>query len=174
MLEYRKEDEARWQRFDKEFRETNKQLGGLHSSLGELTEAIFASRLWEKFDKEPYKYDLRESLRGVIICDPKDGRHLTEVDILLVGKEYAVVVEVKRVLTPGEIVKHTRRMQYVRKYPPKEAVGKTLLGAIAAGSISSNEDRQIVYDSGFFLFELTGELVELVVPKEDFIPVEWN
>jgi hypothetical protein len=174
MLEYRKEDEGRWQRFDKEFRETNRQMGGLHSSLGELTEIIFASRLWEKFDKEPYKYDLHRSVRGLRIYDPTDGRQLTKVDILLIGEKHAVFVEVKRVLRAEDIVKHIRRMKHVMKYLPEEAVGKTLLGAIAAGTVPFDEDRQLVYDSGFFLFELTGDLVELVVPHEGFTPVEWN
>jgi hypothetical protein len=63
-------------------------------------------------------------------------------------------------------------MKLIRKYPPAETKGKTLLGAIV-GVVVTPEAREYAEQSGFFVLELRGEDIQLLEPPEGFKPKEW-
>ncbi|MDR3161524.1 MAG: hypothetical protein LBU28_07925 [Spirochaetaceae bacterium] len=98
---------------------------------------------------------------------------MTDIDILLSNTDTAMAVEVKRKLDSKEEVKdHLKRMELIRKHPPAEVAGKKLLGAMAGGVVDFDV-RCYAYESGFFVLELTGEMVELLPPPEGFVPKQW-
>jgi vacuolar-type H+-ATPase subunit I/STV1 len=163
------EAERRYQELDKYMRRMSKNLGGLGNSLGELIETLIAARLWEKFAAFPYNF--QRTYRRIPIYD-ETNQAITDVDILLSNTEWAMAVEVKRDPNINDIDRHIIRMERVRKYPPAEAKGKKLLGALAGGAVDADV-RKYAYEAGFYLLELQGESVDLVPPPEGFTPKIW-
>ena len=106
------------------------------------------------------------------IYEDTTNRLLTDVDLLLLDTDYAMVVEVKREAGTGDVERHIVRMNHVRQYPPEMAKGKTLVGAIAAGIITP-EAITLAHENGFFVLRLRGESVELVSKKGEFEPREY-
>jgi hypothetical protein len=84
-----------------------------------------------------------------------------------------MAVEVKRELDrTKDVDEHLKRMELVRKHPPAEVAGKTLLGAMAGGVVDADVQRY-AGESGFFVLELTGESMRLIPPPEGFVPRQW-
>ena len=163
------EAERRYQELDKYMKRMSKNLGGLGNSLGELIETLIAARLWEKFAAFPYNF--QRTYRRIPIYD-ETNQEVTDVDILLSNTEWVMAVEVKRDPNINDIDRHIVRMERVRKYPPAEAKGKKLLGALAGGAVDADV-RKYAYEAGFYLLELQGESVDLVPPPEGFTPKIW-
>ncbi|MDR1908428.1 MAG: hypothetical protein LBQ35_00735, partial [Spirochaetaceae bacterium] len=124
---------------------------------------------WEKFSAFPYRFT-RAYQRIPVFTDKNEL--LTDIDILLVNGEYAMVVEVKRNLRKDDIDRHLVRMERLHRYPQELTRGKRLLGALAAGSAGKDE-RDYAYESGFFVLELTGESAVLAEQPPGFKPREW-
>ena len=151
-------------------KENSKQIGGLHNSIGDLIETLFAPHLGEKFDA--YNYDLKQIRRRVPIYDD-NNRLRSDIDILLSNSTLCMAVEVKRWLeTTKDVDDHIKRMQLIRQYPPDEVKGKKLLGAIVGAAVKP-ETREYAEQNGFFVLELTGDDVRLLEPPKDFQPKEW-
>jgi len=84
-----------------------------------------------------------------------------------------MAVEVKRWLeTTKDVDEHIKRMQLIHQYPPAEAKGKKLLGAIV-GAVVTPDARKYAEENGFFVLELTGSDICLLEPPEGFQPKEW-
>jgi hypothetical protein len=143
-------------------------VGGLNRSLGELIETLIAARLWEKFPD----YNLKRAYQRVPIFD-ENNRTMTDIDILLSNTDTVMAVEVKRQLDDRrDVDDHLKRMERIRKYPPAEAAGKKMLGAMAGGVVD-DDTRRYAYESGFFVLELTGDTVQLIPPPDGFVPRKW-
>ena len=154
---------------DKKLDKVSENVGGLNRSMGELIETLIASRLWEKF--AAYPYNLQRAYQRYNVYD-ENNRALTDVDILLSDTEWVMAVEVKREVNMDDIDRHVKRMGLVRKYPPAEAKGKKLLGAIAGGVVPPDVCNY-AHEAGFFVLELKGESVTLIAQPEGFTPKIW-
>jgi hypothetical protein len=151
-------------------KELGQQIGGLHNSMGDLIETLFAPHLGEKFDA--YNYNLKRIFRRVPIYDD-NNRLRSDIDILLSNTTVCMAAEVKRWLeTSSHVDEHIKRMQLIRQYPPAEVKGKKLLGAIV-GAVVTLEAQEYAEQNGFFVLELTGEDVRLLEPPKNFQPKEW-
>ena len=73
---------------------------------------------------------------------------------------------------PVPVIFIINRMGLIRRYPPAEAKGKKLLGAIAGASVPLDV-RHYAHNAGFFVLELKGESVALIPPPEGFVVREW-
>jgi hypothetical protein len=145
-------------------------VGGLNLSMGELIETLFSSHLGEKFDA--YHYNLRRTYTRVRIYDDTNLLR-SEIDLLLSNTTVCMAVEVKRWLDQmRQVDEHIKRMRLIRQYPPAEARGKKLLGAIAGAAVVPDV-REYAEQSGFFVLELSGEDVRLLEPPKGFTPKEW-
>jgi hypothetical protein len=161
----------RFQETDKYVKRLSKNIGGLNDSMGALIETLIAARLWEQFDA--YPYNLKRAYRRVPIYD-HTSTVITDIDILLSNGEYAMAVEVKREINKQEDVDHhERRMNRIVSYPPDEIKGKTLLGALAGGSVEP-DTMAYAYHKGFFVLELSGKTVSLIDPPDGFAPTTWR
>jgi len=170
LRESQRESAKKQEETDRLIERVTKQMGGLHNSLGELIETLFASHLGEKFDA--YNYNLRQMRRRVPIYDD-DNQELSDIDILLLNTTVCMAVEVKRWLeTEDQVNRHIKRMQLIKQYPPIEVRGKKLLGAIVGAAVKK-EAREYAEQNGFFVLELKGENVRLLKPPEGFVPKEW-
>lgn len=161
--------DKKWEESNRRWEESNRKWGELSNSIGDLTEALIASRLWEKF--EGYPYNFKRAYLDVQIFDD-ENEQVGEIDILLSNTKWVMPVEVKRKLKVGDIEHHRKRMELMQKYPPAEAKGKKMLGAVAGGFVSK-ESRNAAFAAGFFVIELTGENVALCPPPAGFKPKEW-
>ena len=155
---------------DRKMEKLMKQMGGLHNSMGQLIETLIASRLWEKFSG--YPYNLCRYYQRVLVYD-ENKKAITEIDIMLSDTEWVMAVEVKREPEIRDIDHHIIRMERIRKYPPAEAVGKKLLGAIAGGAVTPDV-HEYAHNAGFFILELSGETTTLVPPPSGFSPKIWG
>jgi hypothetical protein len=146
-----------------------KKLGDLGSSIGELVETLVAARLWEKFPE----YGLLQAGRRIPVYNEK-GEAKTEIDILLLNGEWAMVVEVKHEVKVADVERHVERMARILKYPPRLLpAGLKLLGAIAGGVVQPGA-KDLAHRNGFFVLELAGESVIRVPEPPDFTPKEWR
>jgi uncharacterized protein with GYD domain len=147
----------------------SENVGGLNRSMGELIETLMAARLWEKF--ADYNYNFKRAYQRVPIYDDTDIVR-SDIDILLSNTEWCMAVEVKREADEKDVDRHLERMLLVRQYPPKETIGKRLLGAIAGGLVQPDA-REYAFKAGLYVFELTGEAVSLIKPPKGFTAHEW-
>ena len=141
----------------------------LFSDVGPI-KTLFIPNLGEQFDV--YQYNLKRLFRRVPIYDDT-SRDLGQIDILLSSATLCMAVEVTSCLDNRDgIDRHIQRMELIRQYPPAEAKGKTLLGAIAGAAVTADA-REYAEQSGFFVLELTGYAVRLLEPPGYFQPKEW-
>jgi hypothetical protein len=164
----RKETEKAIKENRAEIKKATKLVGDNGRSLGALVETLVAARLWEKFPN----YGFEGICRQVVILD-EAKRVKTDIDILLTNTDSVMAVEVKRELNQTDEVKHhLRRMELIRRYPPKGIAGMRLMGAMAGGVVDPDV-KNYAYQCGFFVLELTGESVHLAEPPARFAPREW-
>ena len=169
LRDSQKETDQQIKATDKKLEKLGNNLGGVNRSLGELIENIIAARLWEKFVE--YNYKLKRGYRRVEVYDDNNILR-TDIDILLSDTDVVMAVEVKEEPDRKDIEHHVNRMKLIRKYPPAEAKGKKLQGAIAGTSVPLDV-QAYAHDAGFFVLELNGESVVLVPPPVGFAAYEW-
>jgi hypothetical protein len=166
---FMQENAQRQKEIDLKFERLQENLGGLNRSLGELIEIFIAAHLWEKFPE----YDLQRAYRRIPIYDEKN-QVKTDIDILLVNTEWAMVVEVKSDVDNRDIEHHIERMARVLKYPPALLTPQLkVLGAMAGGVVTP-EAAAYAHECGFFVLELAGESVVRVPAPAGFKPKEWQ
>jgi hypothetical protein len=145
-----------------------------HDPVGQLSETLIEDRFWKKLQKAPYGYNFYKFQIKQRVFGSEGWRHLLEIDIFLSdGESFVMAVEVKPRLKLSDIAAQVERMKTIVQFPPAEAVGKKILGAMASGTPLTKEERAAVHEAGFFLFELRGERAKLIHPPEGFQPVEW-
>ncbi|MHC6204073.1 hypothetical protein ACYULU_12875 [Breznakiellaceae bacterium SP9] len=167
--EQMKRTDEQMKRTDERLGRLGKNVGGTNRSIGELTELIFAAKLWKKFPAYPYQFV--NAVFNQSITNEK-GEQLAEVDIVLLDGEYVMAVEIKRKLTMKHIKHHVRRIKLLLQYPFNYTAGKKHLGAVAACAVELGAI-EYAHVQGFFVLELTGEAVALVPPPEGFNPRQW-
>ena len=170
MKESQEKSDRRMKKLDEQLEKTDKIVGGLGNSIGGLVETLVAARLWEKFSAYPYGF--KRAYRRVQVFDDVTNKELTDIDILLSDTEWVMAVEVKREVVLKDVERHIIRMGRILDYPPAEARGKKLLGAMAGGAVDPDA-LEFAYETGFFVLELKGESVELLTPPDGFSPKEW-
>jgi hypothetical protein len=86
-----------------------------------------------------------------------------------------MAVEVKTHLDKMEYVdRHIARMELIRKFPPAEVAinGKRVMGALAGGVVSPTV-MEYAHQCGFYVLELSGELVRLADTPAGFEVRVW-
>jgi exonuclease VII large subunit len=154
---------------DRRIAEMTKAIGEIHDSTGEIVRTLVSARIWKKFKG----YRMERVFLRMPIYDG-DNRHMAEVDVLLSGTMYAIAVAVKRQLQKRNVDFHVRCLELVQKYPPAEIKldGKTLMGAVAGGTVSSKV-RDYAHENGLFVIELSEKTACLVPTPAGFKPREW-
>ena len=146
----------------------SKNLGGLGNSLGLLTETLFSTDVWKKFNELGYTF----SKQGPHLKFIEGNKVIAEADYFLENGEYAMPVEVKTVLDSEHIAEHLERINIIRRYMDARNDSRKLIGAVAGGSIPENAFK-FAQRKGLFVIVLSGENVRIAdVPKEYAIR-EW-
>ena len=154
---------------DKQIKNLNEQMGGLHRSFGELAEHLVAPGIAERFNELGYHFDA-VSPGGHKILDEK-GKEKTEIDILLENGDCIMAVEVKTKPRVKDIEHHIRRLEILREHRNKHKDKRIIKGAVA-WAISDKEAKQAAHEAGFYVLVQSGDTMKMETP-EGFEPRVW-
>ena len=157
--------ELRFEKTEQQMKETDKKLDALIGKWGRFVEGLVlpaAERLFQE--------------RGIGIegVSPRNKRRSNgetmEIDVLAVGAEHVVAVEVKSTLSVQDVKDHLKNLRRFKQFFPEYAERK-LLGAVAGIVIDEGVDRY-AYQQGLFVIGQRGDTVRLL-NDEHFQPKEW-
>ena len=95
----------------------------------------------------------------------------TEIDILGINGEYAVVIEAKSRLSVDDVNEHIERLKKFKLFFP-EYKDRKVIGAVAGIKIDKGADRH-AYKKGLFVIAQSGETVK-ILNDEKFTPEYWG
>jgi hypothetical protein len=147
--------------FNETSRNLNIQMGELGNRFGELAEHLVAPGIETRLNELGYNFDGVTTNFKV----KKDGRVLTEVDLLLENAETIAIVEVKSKPDRKDIERHLERMAIVRSFfDSHRHDSKDLIGAVA-GAIFSDNVKKFTIETGFYAITQSGDTLKIDVPK---------
>ena len=153
---------------DKILADLSRNIGGLGNSLRLLTETLFSTDIWKKFNELGYTFS-RQSPNTKFI---ENDRAIAEVDYLLENGDYAMPVEVKTVLKTAHVNDHLERIARIRKYLDARGDRRRLIGAVAGGSVTEDV-LEYAQKNGLFVIVQTGDNVMIADMPEGFKAREW-
>jgi hypothetical protein len=161
LRELQKRTDEQIRRTGEQMKETDYRIGGLGSRIGDLIEVFAASNVLEKF--RAIGFTFTRICPNMRIKD-KNGKDLTEIDLVLENGDSVMVVEVKTVLKDSHADEHIKRMHILHKEAVQRNDMRNYYGAIAAARIEDGP-REYVLRSGFYLIEQTGDNVRINTPE---------
>jgi hypothetical protein len=160
------ETDQKFQELREETKAVNQAVGKLGHRIGELIEHLTAANIIEKF--KDIGYHFTRISREHKIKD-EHNRKLAEIDILLENGDFAMVVEVKSLLTLSDVKEHKKRMATLRRYADEHHDTRKYVSAMS-GALIEDEARDFALDSGFYLIEQSGDTVRIKSPPQ---PKVW-
>jgi hypothetical protein len=151
----------------KEVAKLTKNLGGIGNSIGKMTEAMFSTELWKKFNAHGFDFT-----KGSRIKFSVGNQVLAEVDFFMENGDYAMPVEIKTELSVEDVDDHLKRMDKIRKYMNSRKDKRKLVGAVAGAVVPPNV---LIYAQrkGFFVLVQTGDSIAIAKTPKNFKPQEW-
>jgi hypothetical protein len=159
--ESQKETEQKMKETAEQMKETDRKIGRLGSRIGDLIEHLTASNILEEFKK--LNYDFTRVSRNTKIKDEKN-RILAEIDIVLENGEFAMVVEVKSLLTVNDVKDHINRMETLRRYADLHGDQRKYVSSVS-GALIEEAARVFALQTGIYVIEHPGERIEIHAPK---------
>jgi Holliday junction resolvase-like predicted endonuclease/regulator of replication initiation timing len=159
-----KESEQQQKKKNDEFYE---KLGHLTNLFGDVTEAMIAPKICEKF--EAFGFNFPRANPNVIINDRVNDISF-EIDIMLENGDKAMLVEVKTKLTAERINKTIEKLKKMRQYANLHGDKRAFLGAVA-GIVTTDEIKKYALEQGFYFIEYAGENFYITPPSGK--PKEW-
>jgi len=145
----------------------DKRIGALTNLFGDVTEAMIAPKICEKF--EEFGFNFPRANPNVRFND-RVNKISFEVDIMLENGDKAMLIEAKTKLTIERINYHIDRMEKMHKYANLHGDKRTFLGAVA-GVVVTDEVREYALNQGFYFIEYAGENFYITPPNGK--PKEW-
>jgi len=143
------------------------KLGHLTNLFGDVTEAMIAPKICEKF--EEFGFNFPRANPNVRFNDRVNNISF-EVDIMLENGDKAMLIEAKTKLTIDRINYHLNRMEKMHRYANLHGDKRTFLGAVA-GIVVTDEVKEYVLNQGFYFIEYAGENFYITPPNGK--PKEW-
>jgi hypothetical protein len=150
---------------DREIKEIGKRADGLSSKWGRFVEGLLVPAVKRLFNERGIAVE-KVSQRVKI---HKNGDTI-EIDIMVINREYVVLVEAKSTLSVENINEHLENIARFKSFFPEYADRK-VVGAVAGIVIDEGADRY-AYKSGLFVIGQSGETVKILNDKK-FIPRAW-
>ena len=145
----------------------NKRLGALTNLFGDVTEAMIAPKICEKFEEFGLYFPKANPNSRI---NDRVNKISFEIDIMLENGEKAMLIEVKTKLTIERINYHLNRLEKMRNYANLHGDKRAFLGA-AAGIVVTDEVREYALNNGLYLIEPAGENFNITPPSGK--PKEW-
>jgi hypothetical protein len=143
------------------------KLGHLTNLFGDVTEAMIAPKICEKFEELGFNFP---RANPNVRFNDRVNNISFEVDIMLENGDRAMLIEAKTKLTIGRIDYHINRLGKMRKYADLHGDKRTFLGAVA-GIVVTDEARDYALSQGFYFIEYSGENFCITPPNGQ--PKEW-
>jgi hypothetical protein len=159
-----KEADERQKKKNDEFYE---KLGHLTNLFGDVTEAMIAPKICEKFEEFGLYFPKANPNSRI---NDRVNKISFEVDIMLENGEKAMLIEVKTKLTIDRINYHLTRLEKMRNYANLHGDKRTFLGAVA-GIVVTDEVREYALNQGVYFIEYAGENFYITAPNGK--PKEW-
>jgi len=160
-----KETESIVQETSRELKEFGKRFDGLTSKWGRFVEGLLVpavERLFKERGISVEKVTQRVKIN-------KNGDTM-EIDVMVINREYVVLVEAKSTLAVENVNDHLERLARFKTFFPEYADRK-VIGAVAGIVIDEEADRY-AYKKGLFVIGQSGETVKILNDKK-FIPRSW-
>ena len=162
------ESQKETERFLKELAESsNNRIGALTNLFGDVTEAMVAPKICEKFEELGLYFPRANP--NVRINDRVNNISF-EIDIMLENGDKAMLLEVKTKLTMERVDKNIERLEKMRNYANLHGDKRTFLGAVA-GIVVTDEVKDYALQQGFYFIEYAGENFYITSPNGK--PKEW-
>ena len=145
----------------------NNSIGSLTNLFGDVTEAMIAPKICEKFEEFGFSF-LRANPK--VIFNDRVNNISFEVDIMLENGEKAMLIEAKTKQTIERVDKHILRLEKMRNYANLHGDKRIFLGAVA-GIVVTDEIRDYALSQGFYFIEYAGENFYITAPNCK--PKEW-
>jgi hypothetical protein len=161
----RKAEEAEDARVERRMKQLERLTGSLQRDYSELTEIILRPKMFEKINKCGHKFTI---LVPNMVYKDRNGKYITEVDLLLRNCEEAMIIEVKadwKVKYVGELL---QKLKLLRKNEAMtEMVGKTMYAAIS-GITVSEKVRDLALSRGIYVMTMheDEDRVDVVQPSQ--------
>jgi hypothetical protein len=168
LMENRQQMLDSQQRIEKTVADLSKNIGGLGNSLGRLTEVLFTTELWKKFNEFGFMFTQQSQHKKYT----EGGKLLAEVDVFLENGEYAMLVEIKTDLSVGDVDENLERIEIIRHYMNMYNDKRKLVGAVAGGVVSENV-LKYSQKKGLFVLVQTGDSVAVAAMPQGFKAHEW-
>ena len=147
--------------------ELNTQIGALTNLFGDVTEAMVAPKICEKF--EEFGLIFPQANPNARFND-RINKISFEVDIMLENGDKAMLIEAKTKLTDERVDKHILRLEKMRKYADLHGDKRIFLGAVA-GIVLIDEVKDYALSKGLYFIEYEGENFHITPPSDN--PKEW-
>ena len=147
------------------FIQTDRKIDALTGKWGRFVEGLVlpaAKRLFAERGIAVEKISPR-------VMAQRNGEQI-EIDILVVGEEEVVMIEVKSTLSVRDVKDHLKDLGRFKGFFPEYATRK-LFGAVAGIVIDEGVDRY-AYQQGLFVIGQSGETVK-ILNDDKFQPKEW-
>jgi len=145
----------------------NNRLGSLTNLFGDVTEAMVAPKICEKFEEFGLYFPKANPNSRI---NDRVNNISFEVDIMLENGEKAMLIEAKTKQTLERVDKHILRLEKMRKYANLHGDKRIFLGAVA-GIVATDEIREYALSKGFYFIEYAGENFYITPPNGK--PKEW-
>ena len=147
------------------FQRTDEKINAVDGKWGRFVEGLVVPGVKRLFGE-----------RGILLekVYPRAEAHkqgeTIEIDVLAVGEEHVVMVEVKSTLSVDDVKEHLQELGRFKTFFPEYADRK-VLGAVAGIVIEHNVSRY-AYQQGLLVIGQSGDAVRLL-NDEKFRPKEW-
>jgi len=157
-----------WDKADRRIQETNRQLGGVTKTFGEVVEHLVLPGIEERFAEMGLNFNHFSPRRKL---KDSSGRLVAEIDLLLENKDTIVALETKGKPSLKDIKSHGEKLVKLRELLGEEGDRKRILGAIA-GAVFGNGERLAALKAGFYVIVQSGDTMCMDIP-EGFEPKVW-
>lgn len=163
--ESRREFEKRDERLSQKVAAVGEQVAALTGKWGKFVEGLIAPAAERLFKERGIEVDkIYQRVRA-----HKNGAAL-EVDIMVINRRDAVLIEAKSTLKTADIDEHLERLARFKQFFP-EYQDRRVFGAVAGIVIEEEADRY-AYRNGLFVIAQSGETVA-ILNDEKFVPQVW-
>ena len=154
-----------------QIRQTNKDVGGLTSSIGNIIAAMFKGNIVEKFEALGYN-ELND------YCQKKEFKNKKlgikgEIDLFIENGDIAILVEVKTTLETKDVRNHIERLEKFRRYTDARGVDKRRFIGAVAGAVIDGDAADVALENGLYVIVQSGEAVEILPQPEGFVAKKW-
>ena len=165
------ETERQFQKTARQIEQTNKDVGGLTSSIGAMIESMVKGNIVEKFQALGYK-NLDDFCERKKFSNNKLGIK-GEIDLFIENGDVAILVEVKTTLETKDVRTHLDRLEKFRRCVDSKGTNQRRFIGAVAGAVIEGGAAEFALENGLYVIVQSGEAFEILPLPEGFVAKQW-